>query len=141
MGELFHKLFDKSFLRFLVVGLINTLVGSSIMFGLYNLAGWPYFPSTLTNMVLASILSYFLNRHFTFQSAQRGWRPAVRFAVNIAVCYAVAYGLARPLVRLIFSGVGERLRDNLAMVAGMGLFTVLNYFGQRFFAFRKGKTD
>lgn len=141
VGELFHKLFDKSFLRFLIVGVINTAVGAAIMFGLYNLAGWPYFPSTLTNMILTSILSYFLNRRFTFQTAQRGWRPAVRFAANIAACYAVAYGLAQPLVRLIFSSVGEKLRDNLAMVAGMGLFTLLNYFGQKFFAFRKGKAD
>ena len=137
MRDLFHKLFDKSFLRFLVVGVINTLVGSAIMFGLYNLAKWGYWPSTLANYVLASILSFFLNRHFTFQDREKGWRPVARFALNIIVCYVVAYGVAKPLVRLIFAGAGERVRDNLAMLAGMCLFTLLNYFGQKFFAFRK----
>jgi putative flippase GtrA len=137
MTELFRKLFDKSFLKFLVVGVVNTLVGTAIMFGLYNLAGWGYWPSSLANYILASILSFFLNRHFTFQSTERGWRPVVRFALNILVCYAIAYGIAKPLVRLVFAGAGDKVRDNLSMLAGMCLFTLLNYFGQRFFAFRK----
>lgn len=137
MKELFCKLFDKSFLKFLVVGVINTLVGMAIMFGLYNLAGWGYWPASLANYVLTSILSFFLNRHFTFQSREKGWGPVLRFALNILVCYAAAYGIAKPLVRLIFAAAGEKVRDNLAMLAGMCLFTLLNYFGQKFFAFRK----
>ena len=137
MKELFHKLFDKSFLKFLVVGVINTLVGTSIMFGLYNLAHWGYWPSTLTNYVLTSILSFFLNRYFTFRDQERGWKPVLRFALNIVVCYTLAYGIAQPLVRMIFSGAEETVRDNLAMLAGMCLFTLLNYFGQKFFAFRQ----
>ena len=28
--------------------------------------------------------------------------------------------------------------ERLSKLVGMGLYTVLNYFGQRFFAFRKG---
>lgn len=139
MKKLFYKLFDKSFLKFLVVGVINTLVGTAIMFGLYNLAGWGYWPSSLSNYVLTSILSFFLNRYFTFQDRERGWGPVLRFTLNILVCYAVAYGVAKPLVRLIFSAAGEKLRDNLSMLAGMCLFTLLNYFGQKFFAFRNKK--
>ncbi len=137
MKDLLHKLFDKSFLRFLVVGVVNTLVGTAIMFGLYNLAGWGYWPASLANYVLTSILSFFLNRHFTFRNREKGWGPALRFALNILVCYAVAYGVAKPLVRLVFAAAGEKTRDNLAMLAGMCLFTLLNYFGQKFFAFSK----
>lgn len=137
MKKLFFKLFDKSFLKFAVVGAVNTLVGMAIMFGLYNLAGWGYWPSTLTNYVLTSILSFILNRYFTFQDKEKGWKPVARFALNILVCYAVAYGVAKPLVRLVFSAAGETVRDNLSMLAGMCLFTLLNYFGQKFFAFRE----
>ena len=66
---------------------------------------------------------------------------ALRFALNIAVCYGLAYGLAKPLVRLIFSGLSKKWAENLAMLAGMGLFVVFNYFGQRFFAFREKKAE
>jgi putative flippase GtrA len=31
-------MFDKTFLKFIVVGIVNTLIGSAIMFGLFNLA-------------------------------------------------------------------------------------------------------
>ena len=36
----FWQLFDRKLWKFLLVGVVNTLVGSAIMFGLYNLAGW-----------------------------------------------------------------------------------------------------
>ena len=49
--------------------------------------------------------------------------------------------MAKPLVRLIFSGLSKKWAENLAMLAGMGLFVVFNYFGQRFFAFREKKAE
>ena len=61
MKELFCKLFDKSFLKFLAVGVINTLVGYGVMFGLYNLAGlhtWGdlgFWISSAANYVVGSI--------------------------------------------------------------------------------------
>lgn len=136
MNKGFSQLFDKSFLKFLAVGVLNTLLGAAIMYGLYNLAGWSYWPATLANYIPTSVLSFLLNRSFTFRDKERGWRPAARFGVNIAVCYALAYGVAQPLVSLVFSAAGERLQGNLSMLAGMGFFTLLNYFGQKFFTFR-----
>ena len=57
--------------------------------------------------------------------------------LNIAVCYFVAYGLAKPLVTAVLDNAGEDLRDAVAMLAGMVIFTGLNYLGQRFFAFKR----
>ncbi len=129
------KFFDRTFLRFLIVGVINTLFGSAIMFGAYNLLHLSYWVSTAANYVLASILSYFLNKRFTFKNTEKGAGTIIKFAINICICYPVAYGTAKLLAQLIFSGAGETLRDNMAMLGGMGLFVILNYTGQRFFAF------
>lgn len=131
------SLMDAKMWKFLLVGLLNTLVGSAIMFGLYNLAGVPYWPASATNYVLTSILSYFLNKYFTFQNTETGWRPIVRFALNIGVCYLLAYGIAEPLVRWALSGATVTVRENVAMLTGMVLFTGFNYLGQRLFAFRE----
>ncbi len=128
---------DEKLLKFLLVGVINTLVGSAIMFGLYNLAGASYWLSSAANYVLTSILSFFLNKHFTFRSQGYSWREVWRFALNIAVCYLLAYGIAKPLVLWAMSSATDSLRDNVAMLAGMCLFTGFNYLGQRFFAFAK----
>ena len=44
------------------------------------------------NYVVGSVLSYFLNKHFTFEVREYSASQVLRFIVNIAVCYAVAYG-------------------------------------------------
>lgn len=131
------RFLDFKLLKFLLVGVVNTLVGSAIMFGLYNLAGWGYWISSAMNIILTSVLSFFLNKYFTFQSRGRSLGQVVRFAVNILLCYLVAYGVAQPLCRLALAGAGETLRDNVSMLLGMVLFTGLNYLGQRLFAFRE----
>ncbi len=131
------SLFDAKLLRFLIVGVINTLVGSAIMFGLYNLAHCSYWFSSASNYVLTSILSFFLNKYFTFKNKEQSFSQVLRFVVNIAVCYLAAYGVAKPLCRLILAGASVTVRDNVSMLVGMVIFTGLNYLGQRFFAFRE----
>ena len=102
MKEKLRMLFDEKLWKFLLVGVLNTLVGNGLMFLLYNLAGFSYWPATGLSYALASVMSYFLNRYFTFKYQGSGWGTALRFALNIAVCYGLAYGLAKPLVRLIW---------------------------------------
>ena len=123
-------------LRFALVGVVNTLVGAAIMFVFYNVFHFGYWISSASNYVLASILSFFLNKHFTFRKKGETGQSAIRFAVNIALCYLVAYGVAKPLMRWLLSGVGQSFQENVAMLTGMVLFVGLNYLGQRFFVFR-----
>ena len=130
------RIFDRTILKFLIVGVVNTLFGTAVMFSLYNLAGCSYWISSAANYILGSILSFFLNKYFTFQNKERPWRQVVRFTVNIAACYLVAYGVAKPAARMLLSGQSVSIQENAAMLVGMCLFTGLNYFGQRFFAFR-----
>lgn len=129
------KISDNTVLRFVLVGVVNTLVGTAIMFGLYNLAHCSYWVSSACNYILTSILSFILNKYFTFQNREKGAGQAVRFAVNIAVCYLLAYGIAKPLCIWLLDGASQAVRDNVSMLVGMCLFTALNYLGQRFFAF------
>ena len=132
-----RTLFDAKLWKFLLVGVINTIVGTAIMFGLYNITGCSYWVASAANYVLTSILSFFLNKYFTFRSRERSVGQVVRFAANITVCYLVAYGAAKPLVRQVLEGSSVTVRDNVAMLVGMVLFTGLNYLGQRFFAFQQ----
>lgn len=131
------KLMDGTVPRFLLVGVINTLVGCGAMFLLYNLAHWSYWLSSAANYVLGGVVSFFLNKYFTFRKRAWSWGQAVRFAANVVLCWLLAYGLAQPLVRRLLTGWPVNLQENAAMLAGMCLYTALNYLGQRFFAFRK----
>jgi putative flippase GtrA len=63
---IFSKVFDRHFLKFLLVGVVNTIIGSTIMFALYNAAHLSYWLSSACNYVFTSIVSFFLNKYFTF---------------------------------------------------------------------------
>lgn len=128
------KLLDASVWKFLLVGVGNTLLSMVLMFLLEGLGYWP---STAIAYVAGAVMSFFLNRSFTFQSRAAFWPSVLRFAVNVAVCYLLAYSIAQPLAGWVLgrTAIPQLWQERLAKLGGMGLYTVLNYFGQRFFAF------
>lgn len=132
-----NALFDRTMVKFLLVGIVNTLVGCGTMFLLYNLAHCSYWFSSAANYVVGGFVSFFLNKYFTFQNRERSWKQVGRFILNVTVCYFIAYGAAKPLLLWALSGQSVSVQENAAMLAGMCLYTGLNYLGQRFFAFRK----
>ena len=131
------KVIDKTFIKFIIVGVINTIFGTAVMFTFYNLFHFDYWISSAANHFFGSILSYFLNKYYTFQYHKRSWKVIMKFTVNILVCYFVAYGVAKPLTLYILSSQPKVIQENVAMAVGMCLFVVLNYAGQRFWAFKK----
>lgn len=132
------KAIDWVTVKFLIVGVINTLVGTSVMFLFYNMFHAGYWVASALNYVTGSIVSFFLNKYFTFRSAKKSFSEVALFVVNITVCYIVAYGIAKPCVHSVLGAYPLKIRDNAAMLAGMCLFVVLNYTGQRFLVFRPG---
>ncbi len=131
---------DKTFIRFILVGVANTIFGTAVMFFLYNVCHMSYWISSAGNYVFGSILSFFLNKNFTFRSKERSVSVVLRFVLNISVCYFIAYGVAKPVATAVLSGQSLRMQENGAMLVGMVLFVFVNYFGQRIFVFRKRKT-
>lgn len=131
------KLFDKTFLRFLLVGGINTVLCSGLQFALYNFFSWGYWPATAANYIVGSTVSYFLNKHYTFKATDKKPLTALWFVLEIACCYLIAYGVAKPLTAAILAGYGLSHKENVAMIVGMIMFSGLNYLGQRFLVFRK----
>ena len=138
------KIVDGELARFILVGLFNTFLGAVTMFGFYHL-GLGYWGASGLSYFLCSIVSFFLNKHFTFHSDDSVVQSGVRFALNIAFCYFVAYLLAKPLVRyglgMTNLALSAKLVDQIAMLAGMCLFTALNYLGQKFIVFSKGQGE
>jgi len=128
--------FDKQFFRFLIVGVINTLIGAAIMFLLYNAAHLNYWFSSACNYVITSILSFFLNKYFTFAVKEWSLFMVAAFTLNIICCYGIAYGIAKPVMQYALQNQSVKIQENGALFAGMCLFTGLNYLGQRFFVFK-----
>lgn len=131
------RLIDTTTLKFILVGVINTLVGTAVMFLLYNIIHTGYWIASASNYIVGSIVSYFLNKYFTFQNKEKSWKMIVLFVLNISVCYLLAYGIAKPFAVFLLQGLPQNIQENVAMLIGMCLFIILNYFGQRFLVFKK----
>lgn len=128
-------LIDKKLGKFIIVGVINTLVGDGLMFLLYNLLELSYWISSASNYIVGGIVSYFLNKYFTFKNKEKSFKQILLFILNLAICYLIAYFCAKRAVYYFFSDFSEAIRDNIALFAGMCLYTGLNYIGQRLIVF------
>lgn len=124
-------------MKFLLVGIVNTVVGASIMFIFYNVFHISYWISSASNYFFGSICSYILNKHFTFHNQEHGLAPLIRFTLNILVCYLLAYGIAKPIIHWMLTDFNVTIQENISMALGMCFFVFFNYLGQRFFAFKK----
>jgi putative flippase GtrA len=125
------------FSRFLLVGIINTIVGLSMMLTLFHI-GFTYWLATFIGNVIGACVSFSLNRSFTFKSKQTDMLTVVRFFTVIGVCYSVSYfigiQLATNMFRLFMSFPSQHIED-AAILFGTALYTVLNFFGQKQFVF------
>lgn len=141
IGELYaeHKNFVMEVIHFGMVGVINTVMGWVIMALLYNLIHMNYWLSSGISYFIGSVFSYHANSKVTFKVENKDKGLPWRFAVNIIVCYLIAFGVAKPLVKYVLASQPVVIIDNVAMVFGMCLFIVMNFFGQKLLVFRKTK--
>ena len=154
MKDFLKKFFDIKFWKFILVGIINTLVGNGLQFVFYACFGWDKFDwgvwlASILGYFFGSVVSYFLNKYFTFKNTEKGWKPVAKFALNIAICYGLAYGIAIPVTKWIcvansitmFGLEANVFADYASMIVGSCLFVACNYIGQRFFAFKEKTED
>jgi putative flippase GtrA len=127
------------FVRFLLVGVINTLVGLSTIFILLDLTV-NYWISTFIGNGIGAFVSFLLNRRFTFQSRISIQKGAPTFFIVILLCYLGSYLTSNWLVTLItpsFFFISSLTQQDIAVLIGTCLYTLTNYLGQKYFVFIK----
>ncbi|MGE8206575.1 GtrA family protein [Heyndrickxia sp. NPDC080065] len=129
-----------SFIKFLVVGVINTCIGLSVIFICLKLFNLNYWISTFIGNAIGAIVSYFLNKSITFQSDAPLVKSMIRFILVILFCYFISYKLGLSLSKWMFEQwdfLPDSYDHEAAVLLGSGLYTITNYFGQRFVVFNR----
>ncbi len=127
-----------SFIRFLLVGVINTIVGLSIMYLLFHGVHLSYWMSTFLGNMGGAGVSFVLNRKFTFKSGGSIYGSIVRFIIVMGACYFISYSAGLNLASWILESVLRMPQDfahDFGILAGTGIYTILNYFGQKIIVF------
>ena len=140
------KMLDRTLVLYLVIGFLNFLLCTGIMFLLYNVAGFSRHTAPIVNYGLGSLIWYLACRFILFRGSKTTPRQLLRFFVDIVVCYLVSYYVLAPLLsrlllksvhmtRLFSFGGAENIRGNCEMTIGTIAYSLLNYFGQRYYVF------
>lgn len=112
------------------VGVINTIVGLSVIYGLMAV-GLGDVAANLIGYAIGLLVSFRLNSGWTFARSKAGTGAAGRFALVIAVAYLA--NLASMLAARDLLG----LNSHLAQLVGVIVYAVIGFVGSRSFAFRQ----
>ena len=139
-----RRLWQSSFVRFLFVGVLNTLIGLSSILIIFNVVGIGYWLSTFLGNTIGGVTSYFLNRRITFRSNTSFKRSWWKFMLVVLLCYASSYSIGLWIVKWaspFFPELSRAFIDNAAVIVGSGLYTISNYLGHRYITFRIQSND
>jgi putative flippase GtrA len=133
------------FTKFAVVGVLNSGVDFGILNSLMLITGLSSGAAFLAfksiSVTLGVINSYIWNKYWTFGAVKssEARRELVSFMVVTLIAVAVNVAGADVIVNVIGAphGVSPRLWANVGAISGAGLTLFTNFFGYKFFVFRK----
>ncbi|BFT75210.1 hypothetical protein PAENIP36_66520 [Paenibacillus sp. P36] len=115
------------------------MVGLSASFAFFNVLHLNYWLSTFAGNTLGAIVSYTLNRTFTFRSKASVGSSWWKFAIVILSCYGLSYSCSLLLAEaagVLWPELRADWLHNGAILVGNGLYTIGNYLGHKYFTFR-----
>ncbi|MCB1738645.1 MAG: GtrA family protein [Gammaproteobacteria bacterium] len=120
---------EKSAVRYLAVGVFNTVFGLSLIYGAKWFLHFSDVVANMTGYAIGIVVSFILNSRWTFNH-DGAWLPAfARFLLVLFIAYLANLGTV-----VIALSVG--VNAYLAHLIGVPVYTVIGYLGGRFFAFK-----
>jgi putative flippase GtrA len=121
---------SQNFLRYCVVGVINTGIDFCTFMTLFYGLGWPLLAANTAGFSMASVNSYFMNRTWTFRDGSKA--SAHQFARFMIVMIS---GLG--VSSAVIWGLNHYMAAWLAKVFAIGAGLTWNYCGMTLFIFGK----
>ena len=119
------------FSRFSLVGVINTFSGLTVIYGAKGLFGLGDVFSNMVGYGVGLIVSFLLNKSWTFRHEGEFLQSALRFFTAFAIAYPVNLGVVFFLIEQ--GGINSYIAQALGIPPYMIVFFLLS----RYFAFRK----
>ncbi len=116
--------------RFVLVGVLNGIIGLGTTYAAYNLFNIPYPLANVLGYTLGLINSFILNKKWTFQSKKDPKKEIILFLLIFGVSYSLNLASVVVSVELL------HLDPNLAQLVGIFFYTSSNFFGNKLLTFR-----
>lgn len=122
-------------LRFGAVGIINTVVGLSTIYGLMFFFDVTPFLANASGYIVGLMLGFLLNRTWTFRSDRPIGVVLPRYVLVVVLSYAVNLAVLSTFIAHF------NVSPYAAQLSGVVVYTVLMFFGCRLFVFSAHTAD
>lgn len=121
-----------SFSRFLLVGFVNTAVGFCTILVFQYIFSAGYFLSNALGYAIGALVSYFLNKTFTFRNTRIHSEVLPRFVLTVASSYLINLAV----LKFAVSNSLWQLPAAMAQGAAVLAYTMSFYVISKHFAFK-----
>lgn len=133
------------FVRYLMVGVINTLVTLMIIYVCKSILEINLWVSNFLGYVGGVINSFLWNKFWVFNSHSHGWQgEGLKFVIGFALCYGLQFAATWILTKYVIyddflvSFAGFAISGyGVATVIGMMVYTIANFIYNRLVTFRQ----
>jgi putative flippase GtrA len=115
------------FLKYLLVGGVNTVLAAAIIFGVQAAGATPVLANVIGYGVGVAV-SFALNSKFTFRTAATR-HAAMRFLVVVLVSYLANLGVVLLVLRLTHA-------PYLSQLSGIPVYVIVGFIGNKYWALR-----
>lgn len=120
-----------TFVRFLLVGLLNTLVGLSTIYIAMYLLQLEIVQANALGYAVGILIGFALNKTWTFSSRDHVVSSFIRYLLVLAVAYVAN------LATVLYTNSRFDLNPYIAQALGIIPYTAIGFLGSRYFAFHK----
>ncbi|MEK6860293.1 MAG: GtrA family protein [Nanoarchaeota archaeon] len=121
------------FLKFIIIGIINTLVNLSVFYILTDVIGVYYMVSAVIAFMFAVTNSFILNKTWTFEEHLNYKTSSKYFKFIVISVIALVFNLILLYVLVEYFAVNHMI----AQVCGVFLNFLINFFGNKLWTFKK----
>lgn len=120
---------DSKFIRYLIVGAFNTIIGYGIIFILMALGTIPEI-ANIIGYIFGIIVSYILNKIYTFKTKTKSKKEFIRFVMCMICSYLINFIALIVLYR--YFDVDKYIATIIASI----FYTLSGYIFSKYFAFK-----
>ena len=122
---------SNQFFKFIVIGILSTLVNYSLFYILYNFASMNYILAASLGFIFGVFFGYKFNKNWTFDVTEKNENFIKKYCIVYIISLLAGLGLLYLLVECL-NFIAE-----IANIFMIGFTTCLNFVGIKYWVFKK----
>lgn len=121
----------KQFIKYISVGLLNTIIGLSVIFFCMKILHFTYIVSNILGYAVGLINSFIWNKFWTFRSKGHTGIQTAKFLIVFGISYIIQLGALIIIKEII------HIMPEIAQILAIGIYTITSFTLNKIFTFKR----